>query len=86
MALPPEPTAIHPGMFGQMVVMRRFGKYGVLTQICGNHFLVLKAAPPVVVDQRHCEHFADALDAVMQDVHSSAASWTDALAFAQRVL
>src|ERR1051326_874191 len=32
---------IHPAMFGQVLVMRLFREKGILTQICGNHFLVL---------------------------------------------
>jgi ornithine--oxo-acid transaminase len=37
---------VHPAMFGQIVVMRMFRKKSILTQICGNNFMVLKAAPP----------------------------------------
>jgi hypothetical protein len=40
---------IHPAMFGQIVVMRMFREKGILTQICGNNFMVLKAAPPLMV-------------------------------------
>jgi ornithine--oxo-acid transaminase len=38
--------AIHPGLFGQMLVMRLFNQKNVLTQICGNNFMVLKVAAP----------------------------------------
>jgi ornithine--oxo-acid transaminase len=41
--------AIHGGIFGQIVVMRLFRDFGFLTQICGNNFMVLKVAPPLVV-------------------------------------
>jgi ornithine--oxo-acid transaminase len=37
---------IHPAMFGQVVVMHLFRDKGILTQICGNDFMVLKIAPP----------------------------------------
>jgi len=40
---------IHSGMFGQVVVMRLFRDNGMLTQIWGNNFMVLKVAPPLVV-------------------------------------
>jgi ornithine--oxo-acid transaminase len=40
--------AIHPGLFGQVMVMRLFER-GILTQMCGNNFMVLKAAPPLIV-------------------------------------
>src|SRR6202007_2214919 len=43
--------AIHPAMFGQIVVMRMFRDKGILTQICGNNFMVLKVAPPLVVTE-----------------------------------
>ncbi len=33
---------IHAGMFGQVLVMRLFRDKHILTQICGNNFLVLK--------------------------------------------
>ena len=49
---------IHPGMFGQVVVMRLFRDHGFLTQICGNNFMVLKAAPPLVVEEREIDAFA----------------------------
>ncbi len=31
--------AIHPGMFGQVIVLRMFRDHGILCQICGNNFL-----------------------------------------------
>ena len=34
---------IHPAMFGQIMVMCMFRKKQILTQICGNNFMVLKA-------------------------------------------
>jgi ornithine--oxo-acid transaminase len=40
---------IHPAMFGQVLVMPLFNDHGILTQICGNNFKVLKVAPPLVV-------------------------------------
>ena len=42
-------AAVHPAMSGQIVVMRLFRDSGFLTQICGNNFMVLKVAPPLVV-------------------------------------
>src|SRR5579884_755517 len=40
---------VHGGMFGQMIVRRLLRDHGMLTQICGNNFMVLKAAPPLVI-------------------------------------
>ena len=77
---------IHPGMFGQVVVMRLFRDHGFLTQICGNNFMVLKAAPPLVVEEREIDAFAGALRNVVELMHSSSAFWTEALGMAGRVM
>ena len=52
---------IHAGMFGQVLVMRLFRDKDILTQICGNNFLVLKVAPPLVVSEEQIEYFVDAV-------------------------
>lgn len=75
---------VHPALFGQMVVMRLFRDHGILTQICGNNFLVLKAAPPLNASAESLEHFVSALDEVLALVHSSTRFWQDALALAAR--
>jgi ornithine--oxo-acid transaminase len=77
---------IHPGMFGQVIVMRLFRDHGFLTQICGNNFMVLKAAPPLVVEEREIDGFANALRDVVELMHSSSAFWTEALGLARRVM
>jgi ornithine--oxo-acid transaminase len=77
---------IHPGMFGQVVVMRLFRDHGFLTQICGNNFMVLKAAPPLVVEEREIDAFAGAFQNVVELMHSSSAFWTEALGMARRVM
>ncbi len=78
--------AIHPGMFGQMLVMRLFRREKILTQICGNNFMVLKSAPPLVVSEAQLEEFVAAVGRVVADVHESTAFWTGALALAQRTM
>lgn len=77
---------IHPAMFGQMVVMRLFQEHNVLTQICGNNFMVLKAAPPLVVTEAQIDTFVDALHAVVDYMHSAGAFWSDALSLARRAV
>ena len=52
---------IHPAMFGQVLVMRLFRDQRILTQICGNNFLVLKVAPPLVVTEAHIGEFVEAI-------------------------
>lgn len=77
---------IHSAMFGQMLVMRMFREYGMLTQICGNNFMVLKAAPPLNASEESLEKFVDAIDGVMEAVHSSKRFWQDALQLASRAV
>jgi ornithine--oxo-acid transaminase len=77
---------IHAALFGQMLVMRLFRDHGILTQICGNDFLVLKAAPPLNASPASLERFIDAVDDVMDLVHSSTRFWQDALALASRAV
>jgi ornithine--oxo-acid transaminase len=75
---------IHPGMFGQVLVMRLFRDHGILTQICGNHFLTLKAAPPLVVSEAQLDRFAGAVRAVVELAHTSPSFWSEALGLARR--
>jgi ornithine--oxo-acid transaminase len=78
--------AIHAGMFGQMLVMRLFRQEHILTQICGNNFMVLKAAPPLIVEPHQVEYFVGAIQRVVGLVHSSNTFWSDALGLARRVV
>jgi ornithine--oxo-acid transaminase len=76
---------IHAGMFGQVVVMRLF-RQGFLTQMCGNNFLVLKVAPPLIVNEREAGEFVIAVKEVVEMMHSSSTFWSEALGLAKRVL
>jgi ornithine--oxo-acid transaminase len=78
-------SKIHPGMFGQVVVMRLF-RHGFLTQMCGNNFMVLKAAPPLVVKEREADEFVQAVKDVVEMMHSSGTFWSEALGLAKRVI
>jgi ornithine--oxo-acid transaminase len=78
--------AVHPGMFGQMLVMRLFRRERVLTQICGNNFMVLKSSPPLVAKEEHIEEFAESARRVVAEVHNSSAFWSDALGLARRAM
>ena len=75
---------IHPAMFGQVMVMRMFREKNFLTQICGNNFMVLKAAPPLVISDAHLDEFVWAVRDVVALADSSPAFWTEALALARR--
>ena len=77
---------IHPSMFGQVMVMRLFRDLGMLTQICGNNFLVLKVAPPLVVSEEQLDRFVEAIREVVELMHTSPSFWTEALGLARRVI
>jgi ornithine--oxo-acid transaminase len=76
--------AVHPAMFGQIVVMRLFRDSGFLTQICGNNFMVLKVAPPLVVTDAQLDAFVLAIREVVELAHSPGAFWSEALGLARR--
>jgi ornithine--oxo-acid transaminase len=77
---------IHPAMFGQVMVMRMFREKNVLTQICGNNFMVLKAAPPLVVSEEQLDGFVEAIRSVVALADTSATFWTEALNLARRAI
>jgi len=77
---------IHPAMFGQVLVMRMFRDHGILTQICGNNFMVLKVAPPLVVTEGQLGEFVAAVTEVVDLAHSSSVFWSEALGLARRVV
>jgi ornithine--oxo-acid transaminase len=76
---------IHPGLFGQIVVMRLFRDKGILSQICGNNFMVLKVAPPLVVTDAQVDKFVEAIRDIVELVHSSNTFWSEALHLAARL-
>jgi ornithine--oxo-acid transaminase len=75
---------IHPAMFGQCLVMRLFRDRGILTQICGNNFMVLKVAPPLVVSDAQIAEFAAGMRDTAAFVHSSGGFWSEALQLVRR--
>jgi ornithine--oxo-acid transaminase len=77
---------IHPAMFGQILVMRLFRDGGILTQICGNDFMVLKAAPPLVVTQPQIKKFIFAVQNVVELAHHPGPFWSEALGLARRAI
>lgn len=77
---------IHPAMFGQIVVMRMFREKSILTQICGNNFMVLKAAPPLTVTAEQLDEFVNAFREVAEMAETSPIFWTEALVMARRAM
>jgi ornithine--oxo-acid transaminase len=76
--------AVHAGMFGQIVVMRLFRDFGFLTQVCGNNFMVLKVAPPLVVKKAQMDAFVRAVRSVVELANSPGAFWSEAIGLARR--
>jgi len=77
---------IHPGMFGQTIVMRMFRDKNILTQMCGNNFMVLKVAPPLIVSEAEIDRFVTSIGEVVDLIHSSSTFWSDALGLAKRAI
>jgi len=77
---------VHPAMFGQILVMRLFRDSGFLTQICGNDFMVLKVAPPLVIDAGQVSEFISAVRDVVELAHHPGPFWSEALGLARRAI
>jgi len=77
---------IHAGMFGQMLVMRMFREKNILTQMCGNNFMVLKVAPPLTVIEDQVNTFVRSIREVVELIHTSTSFWSDAVGLARRVV
>ncbi len=53
---------LHAGLFGQMFVRKMFREGNVLTQVCGNNYMVIKACPPLIATSEDIDFFIAALD------------------------
>jgi ornithine--oxo-acid transaminase len=78
--------AIHPGMFGQMLVRRLFNEHKILSQVCGNNFMVLKVAPPLIVTDAQIDRYVAAITSVVDTLHSSTKAWSDALELGRKAI
>jgi ornithine--oxo-acid transaminase len=78
--------AVHPGLFGQILVMRLFSHTNILTQICGNNFMVLKVAPPLTTSELQMRYCTESIRSVVEMVHSSKVFWSDALNLGRRAM
>jgi ornithine--oxo-acid transaminase len=76
---------IHPAMFGQVLVMRLFRDHQILTQVCGNNFMVLKIAPPLTIGEHQLDRCSEVIRAVVELAHSPTVFWSEALGLARRV-
>ena len=77
---------IDPGMFGQILVMRLFRDAGILSQVCGNNFMVLKVAPPLVISDAQIERYVAGIERVVALIHGGGPFWSESLALGRRVL
>lgn len=79
-------SKVHPAMFGQVLVMRLFRDHGILTQVCGNNFGVLKLAPPLIASTHQIDQAVTAVSQVVRLAHSPTGFWSEALGLARRVM
>ena len=63
-----------------------FRDWKILTQMCGNNFMVLKVAPPLVVTEEQIDRFVDAIGNVVELMHTPGSFWSEALGLARRVV
>jgi ornithine--oxo-acid transaminase len=54
-----------PGLPAQLLVVPLFREHRILTQVAGHHMNVVKALPPLMIDEADIERFTGALDRVI---------------------
>lgn len=79
-------SRVHPGMFGQMLVSRMFTSHNILTQMCGNNYMVIKVAPPLVVSQEQLSGLVESVASLVQTIHSGFSFWREGLAMLPRAV
>lgn len=77
---------IHPAIFGQILVMQLFNKKGIITQICGNDFMVLKVVPPLITNAAQIDYFVKSITEVTDMLHTSDSFWDEALGLVRRTI
>jgi ornithine--oxo-acid transaminase len=78
-------SKIHPALFGQVLVMHLFRDHGILSQVCGNDFMVLKVSPPLTIGDIQLERFVSALEQTLDSVHNSSSFWIEPIKVGQRL-
>ena len=76
---------VRPAMFGLVVVMRVFRDHRILSQICGDNFMVLEIAPPFIVDDARLDRYGESIAQVVELTHISTNFRPEALQLAARV-
>lgn len=59
-----------PGLFAQMLTVPLFHEHRILTQVAGHHMNVVKALPPLIVEEEELERFAGALRDVLRGIEA----------------
>jgi ornithine--oxo-acid transaminase len=54
-----------PGLFAQTVTIPLFRDHRILTQVAGHHMNVIKALPPLVIEEQDLRRFVSALEQVL---------------------
>jgi ornithine--oxo-acid transaminase len=62
-----------------------FRDHLILSQICGNNFMVLKISPPLMVNDAQLDRFISAVEQVVDLMHSSGGFWSEALGIVGRI-
>jgi ornithine--oxo-acid transaminase len=57
-----------PGLFAQLVTVPLFHEHRILTQVAGHHMNVVKALPPLVIEESELERFAAALAQILAGI------------------
>ena len=78
-------SKIHPALFGQVLVMHLFREHRILSQVCGNDFMVLKVSPPLTIEDAQLERFVSALEHTVAAVHHSSGFWSEPIKIGQRL-
>jgi ornithine--oxo-acid transaminase len=58
--------AAQPGVFAQLVVVPLFARHRILTQVAGHRMNVVKALPPLVLEESDVDEFGEALDETLR--------------------
>ncbi len=58
----------------------------ILTQVCGNHSMVLKANPPLMDGPEQGTGLLESMARAAEAIHSSKGIWTDGFGLARRVV
>ncbi len=77
---------IHPAIFGQLLIMQLFREKGIITQICGNDFMVLKVVPPLITTSSQIDYFVNAITELADMIHNSDAIWNEAIGLIRRTI